>query len=112
MVTNQYTDMNTFHPSMMMTQQQQQPATCSVSFSRTGLSISTNVVNAADVYRILLGGVSQMSINKDSTMNIFSTESIKTINEMNQQQFKKGNGKKSIVTSSSSSPLIYLLLLP
>ncbi|KAG2223845.1 hypothetical protein INT45_012718 [Circinella minor] len=55
----------------------QQPVTWRLSLSPSGLRIDTNIASVADLYRILLNGISQLNINSDSTTNLFSTDSIR-----------------------------------
>jgi hypothetical protein len=63
-------------PPPQMTPAQQQPVTWKLSLSPSGLRIDTNIASVADLYRILLNGISQLNINTDST-NLFSTDSIR-----------------------------------
>ncbi|KAI8890103.1 hypothetical protein K501DRAFT_207450 [Backusella circina FSU 941] len=59
-------------------QQSNQPVTWKLSLSPSGLRIDTNIASVADLYRILLNGISQLNINNDSnTTNLFSTDSIR-----------------------------------
>ncbi|KAG0173459.1 Transcriptional activator [Apophysomyces sp. BC1034] len=57
--------------------QSQQPVTWKLSLSQSGLRIDTNIASVADLYRILLNGISQLNINSDSAANLYSTESIR-----------------------------------
>lgn len=76
-------------PSQMMPAQQQ-PVTWKLSLSPSGLRIDTNIASVADLYRILLNGISQLNINTDST-NLFSTDSIRGEGSKNRS---KGWNKK------------------
>lgn len=62
------------HPPCHCASWQQQTVTWKLLLSPTGLRIDTDV---ADLYRILLNGISQLNIKKDSTVNLFSSYSIK-----------------------------------
>ncbi|KAI7885299.1 hypothetical protein K492DRAFT_234267 [Lichtheimia hyalospora FSU 10163] len=55
----------------------QQPVTWKLSLSPSGLRIDTNIASVADLYRILLNGISQLNISSESTTNLFSTDSIR-----------------------------------
>ncbi|KAF7732893.1 Transcriptional activator [Apophysomyces ossiformis] len=55
----------------------QQPVTWKLSLSQSGLRIDTNIASVADLYRILLNGISQLNINSDSGANLYSTDSIR-----------------------------------
>ncbi|KAI8636108.1 fungal-specific transcription factor domain-containing protein [Parasitella parasitica] len=81
-------DMDSGHstPNMMMTDGTQnnmalatscssdQSVTWKLSLSPSGLRIDTNIASVADLYRILLNGISQLNINNDSTTSLFNPE--------------------------------------
>ncbi|KAG2231677.1 hypothetical protein INT48_005160 [Thamnidium elegans] len=52
-----------------------QSVTWKLSLSPSGLRIDTNIASVADLYRILLNGISQLNINNDSTTSLFNPES-------------------------------------
>ncbi|OZJ03375.1 hypothetical protein BZG36_04492 [Bifiguratus adelaidae] len=56
---------------------QPQPVTWKLSLSPSGLRIDTNIASVADLYSILLNGISQLNINPDAATNIFSTDSLR-----------------------------------
>ncbi|KAI7890166.1 fungal-specific transcription factor domain-containing protein [Mucor mucedo] len=53
----------------------EQSVTWKLSLSPSGLRIDTNIASVADLYRILLNGISQLNINNDSTTSLFNPES-------------------------------------
>ncbi|CAO3660509.1 unnamed protein product [Umbelopsis ramanniana] len=73
---NPRNSMSLIAPPPQMPPAQQQPVTWKLSLSPSGLRIDTNIASVADLYRILLNGISQLNINTDST-NLFSTDSIR-----------------------------------
>ncbi|KAI9350379.1 fungal-specific transcription factor domain-containing protein [Pilaira anomala] len=52
-----------------------QSVTWKLSLSPSGLRIDTNIASVADLYRILLNGISQLNINNESTTSLFNPES-------------------------------------
>ncbi|CEP14022.1 hypothetical protein [Parasitella parasitica] len=52
----------------------EQSVTWKLSLSPSGLRIDTNIASVADLYRILLNGISQLNINNDSTTSLFNPE--------------------------------------
>ncbi|KAI8381173.1 fungal-specific transcription factor domain-containing protein [Radiomyces spectabilis] len=63
----------------------QQPVTWKLSLSPSGLRIDTNIASVADLYRILLNGISQLNINADSATSLFSTDTIRGEGRRNRQ---------------------------
>ncbi|SAL96068.1 hypothetical protein [Absidia glauca] len=64
-------------PIAQQQQQHQQPVTWKLSLSPSGLRIDTNIASVADLYRILLNGISQLNISGDSATSLFSMDSIR-----------------------------------
>ncbi|KAG0165824.1 Transcriptional activator [Apophysomyces sp. BC1034] len=58
-------------------QQAQQPVTWKLSLSPSGLCIDTNIATVADLYQVLLNGVSQLNINNDIAIDVFSMDSLR-----------------------------------
>ncbi|ORZ20495.1 fungal-specific transcription factor domain-domain-containing protein [Absidia repens] len=54
-----------------------QPVTWKLSLSPSGLRIDTNIASVADLYRILLNGISQLNISGDSATSLFSMDSLR-----------------------------------
>ncbi|KAI8975607.1 fungal-specific transcription factor domain-containing protein [Mycotypha africana] len=52
----------------------EQSVTWKLSLSPSGLRIDTNIASVADLYRILLNGISQLNINNDATTSLFSPD--------------------------------------
>ncbi|KAI9245344.1 fungal-specific transcription factor domain-containing protein [Phascolomyces articulosus] len=81
-----------------ITTQQQRPTSVAwkLSLSPSGLRIDTNIASVADLYRILLNGISQLNINnKDASISLFSTpEVIKGVRD-NRKQQQRGNNNAS-----------------
>ncbi|KAI9317085.1 fungal-specific transcription factor domain-containing protein, partial [Dichotomocladium elegans] len=71
--------------SPLGSRESQQPVTWKLSLSPSGLRIDTNIASVADLYRILLNGISQLNINSDSTTNLFSTDSIRSDSSKSRQ---------------------------
>lgn len=69
-----------------------QPVTWKLSLSPSGLRIDTNIASVADLYRILLNGISQLNINNDSTTSLFNPES---------PSFNNNSSRDSSSTSSN-----------
>ncbi|ORX56213.1 hypothetical protein DM01DRAFT_1406549 [Hesseltinella vesiculosa] len=90
----------------------QQPVTWKLSLSPSGLRIDTNIASVADLYRILLNGISQLNINSDSATSLFSTDSIRsgsissssTNNTPNERKF--GKSSQQGMDTSTASPMM------
>ncbi|KAI8070928.1 fungal-specific transcription factor domain-containing protein, partial [Gongronella butleri] len=64
-----------------LTAPHQQPVTWKLSLSPSGLRIDTNIASVADLYRILLNGISQLNINDDSPAGLFSADALRSAKE-------------------------------
>ncbi|ORX55740.1 hypothetical protein DM01DRAFT_1304334 [Hesseltinella vesiculosa] len=60
-----------------LTAPNQQPVTWKLSLSPSGLRIDTNIASVAELYRILLNGISQLNISGDSPANLFSMDALR-----------------------------------
>ncbi|GAB5587591.1 hypothetical protein Unana1_02491 [Umbelopsis nana] len=89
-------------PPPQMTPAQQQPVTWKLSLSPSGLRIDTNIASVADLYRILLNGISQLNINTDST-NLFSTDSIRGEGSKSRSKGWNKKASKTIETGDSKA---------
>ncbi|KAI9309351.1 fungal-specific transcription factor domain-containing protein [Cunninghamella echinulata] len=82
----------------------QQPVTWKLSLSPNGLRIDTNIASVADLYRILLNGISQLNINGDSATSLFSMDAIRSGNsKRNQDRENNRHGSTSSTSSASSA---------
>ncbi|EPB81278.1 hypothetical protein HMPREF1544_12007 [Mucor circinelloides 1006PhL] len=114
-------DMDSGHstPNMMMTDGSQnnmalatsssssdQSVTWKLSLSPSGLRIDTNIASVADLYRILLNGISQLNINNDSTTSLFNPESSSSTSPSSASQYvgaRKQPAKANLGNAGSSS---------
>ncbi|CAO3609434.1 unnamed protein product [Mucor hiemalis] len=91
-LTNPYNILNDFGPNAIANANNgtiDQHVTWKLSLSPSGVRIDTNIASVADLYRILLNGISQLNINRDShghltnadftTDGSFASRSIKAI---------------------------------
>jgi hypothetical protein len=89
----------------------EQSVTWKLSLSPSGLRIDTNIASVADLYRILLNGISQLNINNDSTTSLFNPESRSSPNTQKQNTRPAPSlqsRKNPAAPSSSSSSVGYL----
>ncbi|KAI8989424.1 fungal-specific transcription factor domain-containing protein [Pilobolus umbonatus] len=75
MVTDSNGNNKDTNNNMALATSSDQSVTWKLSLSPSGLRIDTNIASVADLYRILLNGISQLNINNDSTTTLFSPES-------------------------------------
>ncbi|KAI8097393.1 fungal-specific transcription factor domain-containing protein [Halteromyces radiatus] len=88
----------------------QQPVTWKLSLSPSGLRIDTNIASVADLYRILLNGISQLNISGDSATTwgryakyrSFGNRSASSTQQQQQQeQMDTSDGNNVLVSTSS-----------
>lgn len=84
----------------------QQPVTWKLSLSPSGLRIDTNIASVADLYRILLNGISQLNINRESAANLFSTDSIRGDNSKPRQHRTWGRYAQSRAKTLESGDMV------
>ncbi|KAI8366497.1 fungal-specific transcription factor domain-containing protein [Choanephora cucurbitarum] len=75
MPSNLMMEANPAHNMALATSGSEQSVTWKLSLSPSGLRIDTNIASVADLYRILLNGISQLNINNESTTSLFNPDS-------------------------------------
>ncbi|KAI8886023.1 hypothetical protein K501DRAFT_214451, partial [Backusella circina FSU 941] len=95
----------------------EQSVTWKLSLSPSGLRIDTNIASVADLYRILLNGISQLNINNDSTTSLFNPESRSSPQHHTNQKSNRSSSsatapslqsRKTAAAAAASSSVGYL----